>query len=381
MLATTNNGSENIGVHAVVVAELKFRDVQRKVLVAHLVERADYAALKDAPKTFNRVGVNRTNDVLAAMMVNGTVGIFFVQTAVAVPAIGCEQADLIGNGFAHEFGRGLHRDLFQNARHDVTLALHGANDRCFARTGTARFAAMFLIPMAVAVFAADPCLVNLDNAAKLLLRLKHCSADFVTHAVRRFIRAEAHLPLNLERGNSLFTRGHQVHDFEPLAERLVRVLKNRARDMREAVALILGAFVALPFEGHRTDRVDLHRAASGAHNAVRPAARDQIRLASFLVGKRGLKLAFRHLVDRLWPLSLGSHFGVSRSKSPRNESHYITVSVPVKPRIIALEITSLTSEIRQSIVAEMGTNVNVEATRVLLHVTSQFASRTDVRRT
>jgi hypothetical protein len=83
MLATTNNGSENIGVHAVVVAELKFRDVQRKVLVAHLVERADYAALKDAPKTFNRVGVNRTNDVLAAMMVNGTVGIFFVQTAAS----------------------------------------------------------------------------------------------------------------------------------------------------------------------------------------------------------------------------------------------------------------------------------------------------------
>ena len=48
---------------------------------------------------------------------------------------------------------------------------------------------------------------------------------------------------------------------------------------------------------------------------------------------------------------------------------------------VCLEITSLTSEIRQRIVSEIGTNVNVEATRVLLHVTSQFASRTDVRRT
>ena len=83
MLATTNNGSENIGVHAVVVAELKFRDVQRKVLVAHLVERADYAALKDAPKTFNRVGVNRTNDIFAAVVTHKSVRIFLAKPAVA----------------------------------------------------------------------------------------------------------------------------------------------------------------------------------------------------------------------------------------------------------------------------------------------------------
>ena len=56
--------SKHVGVVAVVVAELKFRDVQRHIFGAHLVERADHAALEDAPKAFNRVGVNRADNVL-----------------------------------------------------------------------------------------------------------------------------------------------------------------------------------------------------------------------------------------------------------------------------------------------------------------------------
>ena len=53
---------ENIRVLAVVVAELKLRDVQRKVLVADLVESADNTALKDAPETFNRIRVHRADN-------------------------------------------------------------------------------------------------------------------------------------------------------------------------------------------------------------------------------------------------------------------------------------------------------------------------------
>jgi hypothetical protein len=57
-------------------------------------------------------------------------------------------------------------------------------------------------PMTVLVLATDIGLVNLDNAAKFLLRLYHRDADFVAHAVRGLIGAEAHLPLTLERANS-----------------------------------------------------------------------------------------------------------------------------------------------------------------------------------
>ena len=47
--------------------------------------------------------------------------------------------------------------------------------------------------MTILVFAADIGLINLDNAAKFLFRLDHRGADFVAHAVRGFVGAEAQL--------------------------------------------------------------------------------------------------------------------------------------------------------------------------------------------
>ena len=65
-LTSAYRRSENIRVEAVVVAELKFRDVQRHIFGADFVERADHAALEDRPEAFNRVGVDRADDVLLA---------------------------------------------------------------------------------------------------------------------------------------------------------------------------------------------------------------------------------------------------------------------------------------------------------------------------
>src|SRR5579883_2123484 len=56
---------EDIDVFAVVIPELKFRDVQRQILAADLVECADHAALEDARKERERrrspcIGLART---------------------------------------------------------------------------------------------------------------------------------------------------------------------------------------------------------------------------------------------------------------------------------------------------------------------------------
>ena len=56
--------SENFRVLAVVVPELKFRNVQRHIFCADFVERADNAAFENRPEAFNRVGVNCADDVL-----------------------------------------------------------------------------------------------------------------------------------------------------------------------------------------------------------------------------------------------------------------------------------------------------------------------------
>jgi hypothetical protein len=60
-------GSKDIDVLAIVVPELKFRDVQRQIFAADLVIAAGNTALQDAPEVFNRVGVNRADNMIAAV--------------------------------------------------------------------------------------------------------------------------------------------------------------------------------------------------------------------------------------------------------------------------------------------------------------------------
>jgi hypothetical protein len=96
LLSRCNGCPENISIHSVVIPELKFRDVQRHILFANLVERADDAAFEDAPETLNRLGVNGTHNVLALVVVDGRVlWKILIQVLVANPLIGAEQANLV----------------------------------------------------------------------------------------------------------------------------------------------------------------------------------------------------------------------------------------------------------------------------------------------
>jgi hypothetical protein len=59
-------GPEDIGVKPVVVAELKFRDVERQIFAADLVEAADNAALQQRPEAIDGLSVNNAIDVLTS---------------------------------------------------------------------------------------------------------------------------------------------------------------------------------------------------------------------------------------------------------------------------------------------------------------------------
>jgi hypothetical protein len=62
--ATRYSRTEDVGVIAIVVTELKFGNVERHILATDLVEGADNAAFHQRPETFNRVGVHGTNNVI-----------------------------------------------------------------------------------------------------------------------------------------------------------------------------------------------------------------------------------------------------------------------------------------------------------------------------
>jgi hypothetical protein len=89
-LASVDRRSENISVLAIVVAELKFRDVQRHIFGAHLVKCADDAALEDGPEVFDRVGVDCADHVLTLAMVNDAVRKVLAQSAYSPPIDRCK---------------------------------------------------------------------------------------------------------------------------------------------------------------------------------------------------------------------------------------------------------------------------------------------------
>ena len=55
-LASLNRCSENIFIKPIIIAELKFRDVQREIFLADFVERADHTALNQRPEAFDCIG-------------------------------------------------------------------------------------------------------------------------------------------------------------------------------------------------------------------------------------------------------------------------------------------------------------------------------------
>src|SRR5665213_1389488 len=57
-----NRRSENVVLEAVIIAELRFSDIERQVLAADFMERTNNAALEYVPKAFNRLGVRGTDN-------------------------------------------------------------------------------------------------------------------------------------------------------------------------------------------------------------------------------------------------------------------------------------------------------------------------------
>jgi len=289
---------EDIRVVPIVVSELELRNIQRHIFGADLVEAADNATLEDRPEAFNRVRVDRANNVLAVAVLHGEVREILPEVAVSAALIGSQQTNLIGNSLSDETLYGLASDVPQDARHHVALAAYRADHRDFAGASAATSAAA-LIPMLVLVLAADPSLIDLDDAAKLGFRLDERGADFVAHGQGGFVGAEAEHPLDLQGAHPLLAGQHQVNDPEPVTERLIRILEDGPRDHGEAIAGARSAFVALPFERHGADREHLLVPAAGAPDAFRPAALHQIGFAGFLIGEHVLELAGRHLRNGL----------------------------------------------------------------------------------
>src|SRR3984893_8241014 len=121
MLTSSDCCTEDVGIIPVVIAELKFRDVERHVFGAHLAECAHHVALEDGPEALNCLGMDRANSVLPLGMVDNGVGILLVEGFVADPLVRAEQTDLVRNCFVHKADECGSADVLYNASDDVAF--------------------------------------------------------------------------------------------------------------------------------------------------------------------------------------------------------------------------------------------------------------------
>ena len=164
-----------------------------------------------------------------------------------------------------------------------------------------------LVAMLVLLATADIGLVNLDNAHQFpKFFVRQSGTEPVAHVPSRAIGAEAEGSVNLKGADAFLAGQHHVQDTEPLAQRLIGVLENRSGDVREPIAAVRRAAVALPLIGHRCHGVgNGHSATRAFHNAARPTVFDQI-IGAGILGREGhFPFADGHLMDALagrqWP--------------------------------------------------------------------------------
>ena len=102
------------------------------------------------------------------------------------------------------------------------------------------------MPAPVLGIAAVDGFIDFDNAHELQEAfIGQRGTNAMAHVPSRAAGTETQHPLDFEGRHALFAGQQQVNDAEPMTERNVRVLKDRARDDREAV-LGLAALGAMP---------------------------------------------------------------------------------------------------------------------------------------
>jgi hypothetical protein len=293
-----NRRSENVIVEAIIIPELELRNVKMQVFLADIVECANDATFEDTPEALNGLSMNSADNVLVFGMIDCAVWEAKTNIPIANPLVGANQANLVRNGFIYESFQSRLLHVLNDTGNHVSLAPYSANDNRF--TGGRRAGlSITLVPMPVLGFAADERFVDFNDAAQLGFWFDQCDPDFVSHQPRGFDRAKTHIAAKLTRAHSLFASQYQVSDFEPVAERLIRVLENGSGDAREAIA-VHRTGAALPmkaFIGRCVVKVSV--AAARAIHAIRPAAGYQISLASLFVANRkhGVELGRSKLMD------------------------------------------------------------------------------------
>lgn len=299
--------SEDVLVHAVVIAELKFRDIERQILFADLMKRPHHTTLEDRPEAFDGIGMDRSNHILPLRVIDDLVWIVLAELSVSHPLIGYQQTDVICNGFPNKAGQRFGFDVRNDASHHIALALNRSSNDQLPRSRAAR-AAVTVAVVPILRLATNECLIDFDDPAELgSIARAQGDSDAMAHIPSRLVRTESHVATNLQGAHALLARQHQVRHFEPIPQRLIRVLEDRSTDMREAIGRSRCAVIALPMPRVALQFSWIVRTTAVALHAFGPTLAHEVGAARLLIRKRFLELWKRQLMQKFF----GGHGRVS----------------------------------------------------------------------
>jgi hypothetical protein len=281
--------SKDVRILPMVVAELKFRKIERQVLLGNIVIGADDSTLQQCPKRIEVSGMNAATDVFAVAMVDGFVReAKRVQVAITAILVGRHQiyfvADYLADETVESSGAGVFNDLTEH----ISLPANSADDaNLAARTATHMEP---FIGVLVLFLAANVHLVDFDDPYKLFeFFVVHRGAKSLADVPRGMhgrTLAKEHAP-NLARRNPLFTLEHRVEHFEPSRNRDVRILENGADQYRESIGamMLVCPSTTEEIEGTRRAFINLDVSAFRTDWTARPAPQRQILATGDFIGK------------------------------------------------------------------------------------------------
>jgi len=314
---------EHIFALAVIEAELKLREIQRQIFLAHIMVTTHDPAFDQTPKRFDRLSVRDTANPFFILLIDRFVLVAkFFQVAIDGCFVRRNQTHaLVGDSADKFFGR-IGIDVLHHLADDITLARDCADDgRLAACSPSAR---VFLVAMLIGALSTDVGFVHFHDAEQLRKPvILHRGAHAMAHIPSGLIGTRADDALHLHGAHSLLGLHHQVGDLEPRSERVLRILKDRAADNAESIAVALmadghraslfidrlRAALAYPVEGAMRHVKYLFASALRAFDAVRPAARNQILLAGFF-GRELFQQLFQRHPQNIHILACGVNCGI-----------------------------------------------------------------------
>jgi hypothetical protein len=299
--------AKDVRIVPIIVAEFELINVERKIFARNFMERSYNSPFDQRPEALYGLSMDIAVNVFAFPMMNHAMREVLIEIPIAFVVIGRNQADLMRYGFLNESVKSIAIRAVDHSCNHVSFALHGADyDALAVSASPAKVATSAFTFVFVLGFSANKRFVNFNVADHLAeFDVAERNANLAAHQMRGIVGTKAHDAVDLKGADSILAGQHHVHDPEPLAQRLVGILEDRADQNRETISL-LRTHLALPMIRARFKFPNFVVATARAmHYAIWPAIFEEICFAGIFMREQLLKLRNRHLVNLQMFLSFG----------------------------------------------------------------------------